>query len=117
MTTSTHLSYTFIPYEYRELIRLVDIEEPTRSDGISKYRSEIDYISIKNAMLNRVPLPPIFLKTKAKTRTEKFIVYDGFHRYHISKELQYEFIPVVFEDWDMYEFLENEQLRNTATSI
>jgi hypothetical protein len=68
-------------------------------------------------MLDRVALPPIQVRSKIKSSTEKLIVYDGFHRHHISKELQYEFIPVVFEDWDMYEFLANEKLKNTATSI
>lgn len=117
MITSSHLSFEFEPQQSIELIRLVDIEAPVRSDGTQKYRSEQNYNSIKSAMLNRVSLPPIQVRTKAKTCTEKFIVYDGFHRYHISQELGYIYIPVVFEDWDMYEFLKNEHLNSMVSNV
>jgi hypothetical protein len=87
------------------LVRIEEIEEPTRKAGVKKYRSIRTYLCIKLKMLLRIELPAIQVRRKEKTETERYIVYDGFHRYHISKEMRYKSIAVSYIPESLDEFL------------
>ncbi len=99
------------------LVLLTEIEEPVRDAGFPKFRSLEHYEKIRNAILNGVELPPIEVRSKNKSNTEKYIVYDGFHRYQISKELGFTKIPVRIQDWDMYDFFKKEESLNLQSKI
>jgi ParB-like chromosome segregation protein Spo0J len=101
--TSNH--YNFPPDSETFIVSISDIHEPVRDEGTLTYRSNEIYEAIKNAMLSGQELPPIDIRSKEKTNTDKYVVFDGFHRFHISKELGLTEIPVRIEDWDMQEFL------------
>lgn len=101
--TSNH--YKFPSDSNTFVLPISELYEPVRDEGTSKYRSKEIYESIKNAMLSGHEIPPIEIRSKEKTNTDKYVVFDGFHRFHISKELGFTKIPVRIEDWDMEEFL------------
>lgn len=96
-------SYSYKEYGYVLLVSLDDIEEPIRSEGVKKYRSQDHYEQIKGAMLYGDFLPPIDVVRKIGSK--KFAVYDGFHRFHISKELGFSKIPVRVVEIDLDELI------------
>jgi hypothetical protein len=87
------------------LVRIEEIEAPTRKSGVKKYRSIRTHLCIKLKMLLRITLPAIQVRRKERTETERYVVYDGFHRYHISKEMRYKSIAVSYIPESLEEFL------------
>ena len=104
-------SYVYLEQEGVFLLDIEDIQVPIRDLGVKGYRTEEDYSRLKNEMLSGEIVEPIEIRSKEKSRTEKYQVYDGYHRFHLSSELGYKKIPVRINDWDMKEFLEKENPR------
>ncbi len=103
-----------ISYKYAEqkdvfLLSMDEIQTPIRNQGVSGYRTLDQYFKLKKSMLNCDIIEPIQIRSKEKTKTEKYMVYDGYHRFHLSVELGYSHIPVKFNDWDMNEFFKKEK--------
>ena len=106
-----------ISYEYEQkpgvrLLHLNEIEEPVRSAGVPGYRCNKHYLYLRQMMLAGKALNAVLIYSKENSKTDKFKMYDGFHRYHISKELGFTHIPVEIHDCDLDEFLERERLEN-----
>jgi len=80
MTNNFVKSYSFLAKEKVFLIPLNEIETPIRNPGIAGYRSHSNYLRIRNSMVNHVLLEPIEVRSREKSNTLKYVIYDGFHR-------------------------------------
>jgi hypothetical protein len=104
-------SYAYLEQQDVFLLPVHDIQLPVRDPGVNIYRSIEDYLRLKKMMLAGEIIDPIEIRSKEKARSEKYQVYDGCHRLHLSMELGYEYIPLKINDWDMLEFLNGEHVR------
>jgi hypothetical protein len=101
-------SYAYADHPSVFLLDLDDIEPPSRSVGVERYRSKECYEQIKSGMQSGDQFPPI--EVIRLTNEKKFAVYDGFHRFYISKELGFSKIPVRVIETDLKEFFRKEDL-------
>ena len=104
-------SYAYLEQQDVFLLPIHDIQVPVRDPGVKIYRSIGDYLRLKKMMLAGEIIDPIKIRSKEKSRSEKYQVYDGCHRFHLGMELGYKYIPVKINDWDMLEFLNGERAR------
>lgn len=86
------------------LIKLSEIDETIRDPGVPIYRTQETYQQLKDRMINELPLDPVIVHSIGWSNSKKHILRDGCHRYHISKELGFEYIPVLIDDYDVNEF-------------
>lgn len=108
--------YKFIHEPNVFLVRIEEIEEPKRNPGVKEYRSIRNHICIKLKMLLRFEMRAIQVRRKEKTGTKRYVVYDGYHRYHISKEMRYTSIAVSYIHESLDEFLVQKSIQNETRS-
>lgn len=97
------------------LIKLSEIDETIRDPGVPIYRTQETYQRLKDRMINELPLDPVVVHSIGWSNSEKYTLRDGCHRYHISKELGFEYIPVLINDYDVNELFAAEDALNTTS--
>lgn len=91
-----------------QFVAITDIEPPLRDGNLVWFRDRESVVQLLKAMHGRQELPPIEIWSKLKKQSSRYIVRDGLHRFYLSIAFGYTKIPVIFNDWNMEEFLINE---------
>ena len=92
-----------------EVVRITEVQPPLRKDGELWFRNRNSVIEVLTCMRTGVPLEPIEVWSREKTRSTKYIVRDGFHRFYLSVVVGYPRLPIRINDFDLAEFLEKER--------
>jgi hypothetical protein len=102
------LSHYSVDLDHLIIMLIDDLEPPMRDGGKIWFRNKETVIQMLSGMYDGSKLPPIEVWSKEKKSSSRHIIRDGFHRFYLS--VGYSEIPVVINDFDLNEFLENEAL-------
>jgi len=89
-----------------EIVAVEEVEPPVREIG---FRGRESIIAVLTMMRTGEELEPIEVWSREKTRTEKYRVKHGFHRFYLSIAIGHPKLPIKVNDFDLDEFLEKER--------
>jgi len=89
-----------------EIVAVGEVEPPFREKW---FRNRQSVIEVLTKMRTGEELEPIEVWSREKTRTEKYRVKHGFHRFYLSIAIGYPKLPIKVNDFDLDEFLEKER--------
>ncbi len=98
--------YTTKQSSCSEIVAVEEVEPPLREKG---FRNRQSVIEVLTQMRTGEELDPIEVLSREKTRTEKYRVKNGFHRFYLSIAIGYPKLPIMVNDFDLAEFLEKER--------
>ncbi len=91
-----------------EVVPVEEIEPPSRN-GDFWFRNAESVIEVLRKIRTGEELEPLEVWSKEKKRSERYHVKDGFHRFYLSVAAGYPKLPIKVNDFDLAEFLKNEQ--------
>ena len=92
---------------YIEIVAIKDITPPLRDGGLVWFRDRETVVRLLYEIKNNKAIEPIEVWNKEKSNLDKYIVYDGFHRFYLSIAMGYTKIPIR-EKFDFDAFFSNE---------
>ena len=92
-----------------EIVAVEEVEPPFRGNRQIWFRNRQSVIEVLAKMRTGEELDPIEVWSREKTRTEKYRVKHGFHRFYLSIAIGYPKLPIKVNDFDLDEFLEKER--------
>ncbi len=92
-----------------EIVAVGEVEPPSRGNGQFWFRNRQSVIEVLTKMRTGEELEPIEVWSREKTRTEKYRVKNGFHRFYLSIAIGYPKLPIKVNDFDLDEFLKKER--------
>jgi hypothetical protein len=76
------------------LVPMSEVIEPVRAEGVQGLH-ENRARSLLAAMLEGEPLPPVHATLEVQhSATPRYVVRDGFHRYHLSRQIGFTHLPI-----------------------
>lgn len=85
-------------------IPIGDAAIPKRDPDTPIFKSAERVQSLLKGMRENEVIPPVLVWSKEKTGTDQYVIRDGCHRYHLSVALGFPELPVIVEDFDMFEY-------------
>lgn len=101
--------YTTKQSSYSEIVAVEDVEPPFRENRQLWFRGRESVIAVLTMMRTGEELDPIEVWSREKTRTEKYRVKHGFHRFYLSIAIGYPKLPIKVTEFVLAEFLEKER--------
>jgi hypothetical protein len=90
-------------------VAIEEVEPPLRKEGEFWFRNRESVVNVLSKIVAGEGLAPIEVWSKEKKKSKRYIVRDGFHRYYASIVAGFPKIPISVNDFNLNEFLEEEQ--------
>ncbi len=97
-----------------KIISIEEIKPPLRTNNAFWFRNKESIVPVLKSIANREALDPITVWSKEKTKTDRYIVKDGFHKFYASVAAGFSKIPININDFDLKEFIKNERNQNNV---
>jgi hypothetical protein len=98
--------YTTKQSSCSEIVAVEEVEPPVREMG---FRGRESVIAVLTMMRTGEELEPIEVWSRGKSRTEKYVIRHGYHRFYLSVAIRYPKLPIKVTDFVWAEFLEKER--------